>query len=137
LNLALVARRADLLQSLAAELSEHHRVETRTLALDLSVADAAERVAIRTPNYEASGPEPTGSLSDSTMEPDDVVREALGALGRQPYVLPGRMNRIASLVMHHILPCKLAVQFMGGILRDLYAKGGEAVPARPPSSIDD
>ena len=48
LNLVLVARRADLLQSVAAELSERYGVETKTLALDLSAADAAERVASAT-----------------------------------------------------------------------------------------
>jgi len=93
--------------------------------------------AVRTPNYAASEPQQTGRFSDSTMEPDNVVQEALGALGRQPYIIPGRMNRVASLVMRHILPRKLAVQFMGRILRNMYAKGSGAAPAGPRPSIDD
>jgi short-subunit dehydrogenase len=56
------------------------------------------------------------------MEPAQVVREALDALGKQPYVIPGRMNRAASFVMRHLLPRKLAVKFMGKTLREMYVK---------------
>ena len=76
--------------------------------------------AVKTPSYVASEPEHTGGLGDMTMKPDQVVREALNALGREPYVIPGRMNRISSFVMRHLLPRKLAVKFMGGILRRMY-----------------
>jgi hypothetical protein len=55
------------------------------------------------------------------MEPQAVVREALAALGRQPYVIPGRTNRAASFIMRHLLPRRLAVRLMGRILRDMYA----------------
>jgi len=78
--------------------------------------------AVRTPNYEASEPQQTGRFSDSTMQPEDVVQEALSALGRQPYVIPGRMNRFVSFVMRHLLPRKVAIQFMAGILRDMYVR---------------
>jgi Short-chain dehydrogenases of various substrate specificities len=78
--------------------------------------------AVKTPNYVASEPEKTGGLGDMTMNPDQVVREALNALGKGPYVIPGRMNRVSSFVMRHLLPRKTAVKFMGRILRQMYVK---------------
>jgi uncharacterized protein len=78
--------------------------------------------AVKTPNYVASEPEKTGGLGDMTMNPDQVVREALNALGKGPYVIPGRMNRVSSFVMRHLLPRKTAVKFMGRILRRMYVK---------------
>lgn len=93
--------------------------EWRTRGVDVLVCVAG---AVKTPNYEASRPEKTGGLSDMTMEPGQVIREALDALGRQPYVIPGRMNRLASFVMRHLLPRKLAIMFMGRTLRRKYFK---------------
>jgi uncharacterized protein len=76
--------------------------------------------AVKTPNYIASEPEPTGGLGDLTMNPEQVVQEAFDALGKQPYVIPGRVNRLASFVMRHVLPRKAAIQFMGRVLRRKY-----------------
>ena len=78
--------------------------------------------AVKTPNYVASEPSQTGGLGAMTMHPGQVVREALDALGKQPYVIPGRMNRISSFVMRHLLPRKSAVKLMGRILRQMYVK---------------
>jgi short-subunit dehydrogenase len=78
--------------------------------------------AVKTPNYVASEPEQTGGLGDMTMTPEQVVHEAMNALGKGPYVIPGRMNRISSFVMRHLLPRKAAVKFMGRILRRMYVK---------------
>jgi len=78
--------------------------------------------AVKTPNYVASGPEKTGGLGDMTLRPGQVVREALNALGKQPYVIPGRMNRLASFVMRHLLSRTTAVKFMGRVLRKMYVK---------------
>ncbi|RPJ23653.1 MAG: SDR family NAD(P)-dependent oxidoreductase [Chloroflexi bacterium] len=78
--------------------------------------------AVKTPNYVASEPERTGGLGDRTMNPDQVVHEALNALGKGPYVIPGRMNRMASFVMRHLLPRKSAVKFMGRVLKGMYVK---------------
>jgi short-subunit dehydrogenase len=78
--------------------------------------------AVKTPNYVASEPARTGGLGDMTMTPDQVVGEALNALGKGPYVIPGRVNRISSLIMRHLLPRKAAVKFMGRILRGMYVK---------------
>jgi uncharacterized protein len=233
LNLVLVARRAELLQSLASELSKKYDIETKIVPLDLSASDAVEQIsentkdleiglliynaafsaigpflersledhvkeintnaytplkliylfaqqmlargrggivlmsslsafqgsayistyaatkafnivlaeglweewrergvdvlvcvsgAVKTPNYVASEPEQTGGLGDMTMTPEQVVHEAMNALGKGPYVIPGRMNRISSFVMRHLLPRKAAIKFMGRILRRMYVE---------------
>jgi uncharacterized protein len=233
LNLILIARRAELLQSLASRLSEKYPVETKPIALDLAASDATDRIlqetkdleigllvynaafsaigpflerqiddhlreihtnaftplkliylfanqmiprgrggivlmsslsafqgsayistyaatkafnivlaeglweewrergvdvlvcisgAVKTPNYVASEPKQTGGLGDITMNSDQVVREALLALGKQPSVIPGRINRISSFVMRHLLPRKATVKFMGRILKRMYVK---------------
>jgi uncharacterized protein len=233
LNLILIARRSELLQTLASQLSQKYNVEIKTIILDLSASDAAEKIlsqvsnveiglmvynaafsaigpflerpledhlkeihtnaftplrliyfltgqmllrgrggivlmsslsafqgsayistyaatkafnivlaeglweewrgrgvdalvcvsgAVRTPGYVASEPERTGGLGDMTMKPYQVVQEALKALGRQPYVIPGHMNRVASFVMRHLLPRTLAVKMMGRILRRMYVE---------------
>jgi uncharacterized protein len=233
LNLLLIARRAELLQSLASELSTKYNIETKTIPLDLSAPDAVDQIAentkdveigfliynaafsaigpflerpledhikeintnaftplkliylfaeqmltrgrggmvlmsslsafqgsaylstyaatkafnivlaeglweewrergvdvivcvsgaVKTPNYVASEPGQTGGLGDMTMNPDQVVREALNSLGKGPYVIPGRMNRISSFVMRHLLPRRAAVKFMGRVLRGMYVK---------------
>ena len=233
LNLVLVARRAELLQSLASELSTQYKVEIKVIPLDLSANDAVERIAeqtkgleigllvynaafsaigpflerpledhiqevntnaftplklvyffaqpmlargrggivlmsslsafqgsayistyaatkafnivlaeglweewraqgvdvlvcvsgaVRTPNYVASEPEKTGGLGDMTIHPNQVAREALNALGKGPYVIPGRMNRVSSFVMRHLLPRKATIKFMGRILRRMYVE---------------
>src|SRR4030095_9083175 len=79
--------------------------------------------AVKTPNYVDSEPEQTGGLGDMTMNPEQVVREALNALGKQPYVIPGHVNRLASFVMRHLLPRKAAIKFMGRVLRGKYMHG--------------
>jgi short-subunit dehydrogenase len=233
LNLVLVARRAELLQSLASELSTKYKVDTRIIALDLAALDAVEQIAentkdvevgllvynaafsaigpllerpvedhikeintntytplkliylfagqmlargrggivlmsslsafqgsayistyaatkafnivlaeglweewrergvdvlvcisgaVKTPNYVASEPQQTGGLGDMTIDPDQVVWEALNALGKGPYVIPGRMNRISSFIIRHLLPRKTAVKFMGRILKRMYVE---------------
>jgi uncharacterized protein len=83
--------------------------------------------AVRTPNYLASSPRRTGRFSDATIEPHQVVAEALRALGRQPTVIPGRVNRLSSFVMRRLLTRRAAVQIMGSVLRGMYA-GGQPDP---------
>ena len=76
--------------------------------------------AIRTPNYLASSPRKTGRLSDATIEPETVVTEALAALGRQPSVIPGTLNRVSSFVMRRLFSRRAAIQIMGSVLRKMY-----------------
>src|SRR5689334_6154035 len=52
LNLVLVARRAELLQSLAATLSAKYNIETRTIAMDLSGSNAVDQIAKETKDVE-------------------------------------------------------------------------------------
>src|SRR5207253_3515000 len=46
----------------------------------------------RTPGFLASAPQP-GLVTTNLMEPADVAREALDALGQVPSVVPGQPNR--------------------------------------------
>lgn len=78
--------------------------------------------AVKTPNYVASQPTRTGGLGDMTMMPGEVIESALDALGKQPYVIPGRINRLASFVMRHLLPRTTVIKFMGKTLRGMYVK---------------
>ncbi|MGE5378074.1 MAG: SDR family NAD(P)-dependent oxidoreductase [Bacteroidota bacterium] len=93
--------------------------EWRGLGVDVLVCVAG---AIKTPNLVASQPGKTNGLGDMTLAPVQVVREALDALGKQPYVIPGRTNRVASFVMRHLLPRKVAIKFMGNTLRKMYLR---------------
>ena len=52
LNLVLVARRAELLQSLASGLSTKYNIETRSVALDLAATDAVEQISQNTSELE-------------------------------------------------------------------------------------
>lgn len=76
--------------------------------------------AISTPNFLASSPRSTGSISDATISPQTVVTEALAALGRQPTVIPGRLNRLSSFIMRRLFSRRLAVTIMGNVLRAKY-----------------
>ncbi|MEY2820337.1 MAG: hypothetical protein RL275_3800 [Chloroflexota bacterium] len=73
--------------------------------------------AIRTPTYIASKPRRERSM----LEPANVARDALVALGKQPYVIPGFGNKMASFFMRHLLPRTWTIRLMGRILRDMYA----------------
>lgn len=91
--------------------------EWRRQGVDVLVCMAG---ATNTPNYQESSPTPTGRFSDTTMEPEVVLYEALKAIGRQPRVIPGRSNRLASFLMRHLMPRQMPITFMGRILRDMY-----------------
>jgi short-subunit dehydrogenase len=68
--------------------------------------------ATLTPGYQ-SNPAPPRLLAPPVMHPAEVVREALGALGRRPCIIPGRWNRIASFLLG-LLPRRRAVLLMRG-----------------------
>jgi short-subunit dehydrogenase len=93
--------------------------EWRTRGVDVLVCISG---AVKTPNYLASQPRKTGGLGDRTLPPEQCVREALDVLGKQPYIIPGRMNRLASFVMRYLMPRRLAIQFMGKVLYGMYGK---------------
>ena len=103
-------------------LAEALAEEWRAQGVDVLACAAG---AIHTPNFLASQPQKTGGLSDATIEPGQVAREALAALGKQSLVIPGMTNRLASFVMRHLLPRRAAVGMMANILRAKYAASPE------------
>ena len=90
--------------------------------------------ATRTPKYlrESGG----GSRSSMVpeMDPADVVREALAALGRAPSVVTGRANRLAAAFMQRLLPRQTAVELMGRASRSV---GVGPAPGPPPGAGSD
>lgn len=106
-----------------------------TKAFDLSLAEslwvelgehgidvlAVRPGSTRTPSFE-------GSLSARTkipaavriMEPDDVARAALAALGKGPSIVTGGVNRAAGVLLQRILPRKAAIRMMAKTTRAIY-----------------
>jgi short-subunit dehydrogenase len=76
--------------------------------------------ATRTPNFEASQPEKAPRFAPAPMEPAAVAAEALACLGKRPSAIAGRGNRLVSLLMHRLLPRRLAIEMMGRATRGMY-----------------
>jgi short-subunit dehydrogenase len=77
--------------------------------------------ATLTPGYERATPRRIVSrLAPKPQDPADVACEALAALGRQPMVVTGRGNRLASFLMRRLLSRRLAVGAMGREMRKRY-----------------
>ena len=72
----------------------------------------------RTPGFLSSAPQP-GLVTENLMEPADVVREALDALGSAPSVIPGQANRDSESLMASLERAD-AVRTMGDVMRDAY-----------------
>lgn len=70
----------------------------------------------RTPAFEASHPRRAMPL----MEPEEVVREALDALGSGPSMVPGWANRVSSFVLGRLVPRRVAIQVLSGLLEHIY-----------------
>jgi uncharacterized protein len=91
-------------ESLWAELGPH--------GVDV-IASAAG--AIRTPGYtRASKRDAPG-----TLDAAEVARGTLDALGHGPVVVPGAVNKLATLVLGRLLPRKSAIAIMGASTREL------------------
>jgi short-subunit dehydrogenase len=88
--------------------------EMRTHGVDVMACCAP---AVTTPNYQASAPDRT---APGTMSPAAVVKATLAALGTTPSYIPGGTNRISAFALRRLLPRKLAIQTMGGIMRGMY-----------------
>ncbi|MCA9615125.1 MAG: SDR family NAD(P)-dependent oxidoreductase [Polyangiales bacterium] len=71
--------------------------------------------ATRTPGYEAT----TRRDVAPVMEPDDVARATLDALGRGPVFVPGRSNRAAVWALERVLPRRVAIALLGRSTRAL------------------
>jgi hypothetical protein len=61
----------------------------------------------------------TRSAPPGMQQPEDVVREALNALGAGPVLIPGRFNRFASFLMRRLLPRRATIQIMADQTRKL------------------
>ena len=72
--------------------------------------------ATRTPGYAASRPRRSVPL----MEPGDVARQALEALGRGPSTVVGALNRVAAFAFGRLLPRRASIRIMGRATRRLY-----------------
>ncbi len=75
--------------------------------------------ATRTPGYLAARPKTASRWSPPEMEPSAVVDEALAALGRAPWVIPGRGNRLGAFLIRRGLSRVQAVKAMGRVGRRL------------------
>jgi short-subunit dehydrogenase len=65
--------------------------------------------AVRTPGYSGAS---EGKDAPGTLDAEEVVAQALAALGHGPVVIPGRVNRMASAVMTRVLPKRRAIKIM-------------------------
>ena len=72
--------------------------------------------ATRTPSFEAT--RPRGGVPP--MAPAAVAADALAALGRRSTTIPGAANRLARVVMGHLVPRRVAVRIMGNATRRMY-----------------
>jgi uncharacterized protein len=90
--------------------------ELRPLGIDVLACCPG---AVSTPNYNASLKTMANRMARA-MPPEVVVAETLAVLGRQPVVIPGRMNRLAFFVMKRLLPGETAIRLMGSVLRNMY-----------------
>lgn len=78
--------------------------------------------ATRTPGYLSSRPRRSGLIRAPEMEPEAVVAETLGALGRRSSIVPGRINRFAYFFMNRLLPHRMAIALMGNSTRAMYSQ---------------
>jgi short-subunit dehydrogenase len=76
--------------------------------------------ATATPGYIDSRPGRSGFFAPRVLQPEEVPRECFRKLGRQPFCIPGRGNRIASFIMQNFMPRKMAVNIMGDTTRKIY-----------------
>jgi hypothetical protein len=77
----------------------------------------------RTPGWQESQPPELRGPGPHVMEPDDVVAEALDALGVEPVVIPGELNRQGATLLA-TLPRRQAIEVMSDVTRALLAKRG-------------
>jgi short-subunit dehydrogenase len=88
---------------------------------------------VHTPTFDGSRPQALGRynrLAPPVMAAEPVVRETLAALGRQPVVIPGRLNRLAAFAAVRLLPRRSAVTLASDATRSMYPMGSSH-PDRP------
>jgi short-subunit dehydrogenase len=75
---------------------------------------AVQPGSTRTPGWESSQPEELRGPGPHVMEPAEVVREALAALGAEPHVIPGALNRQGAELLSRMTR-REAVELMSGV----------------------
>lgn len=79
---------------------------------------AVQPGSTRTPGWQSSQKPEDRGPGPHVMEPPDVVREALAALGREPALVVGQQNREAAEALA-AMPLAQAIELMSGITRAL------------------
>jgi uncharacterized protein len=111
-------------------------VYAATKAFDLVFADAlwaelrphgvdvlaVQPGSTRTPGWQSSQPPELHGPGPHVMEPEQVVSEALAALGVEPCVIPGDMNREGARMLAG-MPRRQAIELMSGITAALLPTG--------------
>lgn len=75
---------------------------------------------VKTPTFENSHPQHPAWMPVPVMDPAVVVAQALAKLGGPPTMIPGLANRLASFVVHRLLPRSTAIRFYSASTRTLY-----------------
>jgi uncharacterized protein len=111
-------------------------VYAATKAFDLVFADAlwaelgprgvdvlaVQPGSTRTPGWQSSQPPELQGPGPHVMEPEQVVSEALAALGVEPVVIPGDVNRQGATMLAS-MPRREAIELMSGITAGLLPTG--------------
>ena len=87
--------------------------------------------AVRTPGYSGAA---SGKDAPGTLDPEEVVEQALRALGRGPVVIPGRLNQVANIFMSRLLSRRRAIAIMAGNTADLAQAAPHAAPVAVPGA---
>lgn len=76
--------------------------------------------AMTTPNFRKVTPREKEDLL-RPMDPGDVARQALAALGEGPVKIPGLLNQIAAFITLRVLPSRQAVTWISAKTREVYS----------------
>ena len=97
-------------------LAEALHTELKARGVDVLACCAG---ATRTPGFLRAAPDG----APGQLEPEQVVEEALDALGRAAFVIPGRFNRFASFLMCRLMPRASTVRMLEQQALKLRARG--------------
>jgi len=75
--------------------------------------------ATATPGYLGSEPDDRGPFM-KVMQPGPVAEECMNALGKRPYVVPGRSNRFKYVLLSRVFPRRLSLRLMNRTVTRLY-----------------
>jgi short-subunit dehydrogenase len=71
--------------------------------------------AVRTPGYNSAA----GRDAPGTLDADQVVRQALRALGRRPVVMPGLVNRLSTMILSRLVPKRADIAILARSTKSL------------------